>query len=177
MQDKVKNNFWIWLGYGLIFLVFMMAGGLRDDTASVLCCSGIFLLVIGYYIKGQEKRRRVFVIQNPIYRPSPTQVTPPPLLVPKQPSPRSVVVAQPTSSEAISSNENKVDWEEKARNLEIARDWEKAAEAYQKAGLYSEAGRIRKDHLEKDDSQVKIHVDRIGHNIQDSVYMEESDKK
>ena len=80
-------------------------------------------------------------------------------------------------SEAISSNENKVDWEEKARNLEIARDWEKAAEAYQKAGLYSEAGRIRKDHLEKDDSQVKIHVDRIGHNIQDSVYMEESDKK
>ena len=41
----------------------------------------------------------------------------------------------------------------------------------------SEAGRIRKDHLENDESQVKIHVDRIGHNIQDSVYMEDSDKK
>jgi len=176
LQDKVKNNFWIWLGYGLIFLTFITAGELTDETFGVCCCSGIFLLVIGYYIKGQEKSRRIFVIQNPIYRPSPMQATSLPA-VQKQPSPPSVVIAQPTSSEAIISNENKVDWEEKARNLEIARDWEKAAEAYQKAGLYSEAGRIRKDHLEKDDSQVKIHVDRIGHNIQDSVYMEESDKK
>ena len=43
--------------------------------------------------------------------------------------------------------------------------------------MYSEAGRVRKEHLEKDDSQVKIHVDRIGHNIQDSVYMDESNSQ
>ena len=174
MQDKVKNNFWIWLGYFLILIAFLVPFG--DDELAICCFSGIFILFIGYYIKGQEKRRRVFVIQNPIYRPSPIQVAPTPA-VQNQPSPPSVVIAQPNPSEAISSNENKVNWEERARNLEIARDWEKAAEAYQKAGLYSEAGRIRKDHLEKEDSQVKIHVDRIGHNIQDSVYMEESDKK
>ena len=174
MQDKVKNNFWIWLGYFLILIAFLVPFG--DDELAICCFSGIFILFIGYYIKGQEKSRRIFVIQNPIYRPSPMQATSLPA-VQKQPSPPSVVIAQPNPSEAISSNENKVNWEERARNLEIARDWEKAAEAYQKAGLYSEAGRIRKDHLEKEDSQVKIHVDRIGHNIQDSVYMEESDKK
>ena len=173
MQDKVKNNFWIWLGLIFLFFAVMIPS---DDESIFLCCSGTFILLIGCYIKSQEKKKRVFVIQNPIYRPSPMQIPVTPA-VQKKPSPPSVVIAPPTPSETISSNENKVDWEEKARNLEIARDWEKAAEAYQKAGLYSEAGRIRKDHLEKEDSQVKIHVDRIGHNIQDSVYMEESDKK
>ena len=133
------------------------------------------MLLLGYSIKNQAKKNQLLVIQSPAFQPSPIQVSPPPF-VQQQPPPK-VVINQTTTSEAINSNKDNINWEEKARNLEIARDWEKSAEAYQKAGLFSEAGRIRKEHLEKEDSQVKIHVDRIGHNIQDSVYMGESENK
>ena len=64
-------------------------------------------------------------------------------------------------------------WHNKARNLELARDWEGAAQAYQKAGLYHEAGRIRQQHMEKNEPQVKIDIAQLGDNIQDSVVMKE----
>jgi len=43
--------------------------------------------------------------------------------------------------------------------------------------LFAEAGRIRQNHMEKDDSQVKINIDRIGDNIQDSVVMKDTDSQ
>ena len=171
MSKEVKNNFWVWFGYILILFSLMIP----NEGGVLVCCSGIFVLFLGYSIKNQAKKNQLLVIQSPAFQPSPILVSPPPF-VQQQPPPK-VVINQSTTSEAINFNEDNINWEEKARNLEIARDWEKSAEAYQKAGLFSEAGRIRKEYLEKDDSQVKIHVDRIGHNIQDSVYMEESENK
>ena len=171
MSKEVKNNFWVWFGY--ILILFSLT--IPNEEGVFVCCSGIFVLSLGYSIKNQAKKNQLLVIQSPAFQPSPILVSPPPF-VQQQPPPK-VVINQSTTSEAINSNEDNMNWQEKARNLEIARDWEKSAEAYQKAGLFSEAGRIRKEHLEKDDSQVKIHVDRIGHNIQDSVYMEESENK
>jgi len=60
----------------------------------------------------------------------------------------------------------------KAQNLELARDWEKAALTYQEAGLYEEAGRIRMEHLENQGSVVNI--GQLGDTVlNDSVIVEE----
>lgn len=57
-----------------------------------------------------------------------------------------------------------------ANNLELARDFEKAAELYQKAGLFAEAGRIRQTYLENDKPVVQI--GQIGDSVvKDSVIM------
>jgi hypothetical protein len=64
-----------------------------------------------------------------------------------------------------------------ARNLEMARDWEGAALAYQKAGLYGEAGRVRQAHLEDEDKMV-LNIDRIGDTVlHDSVLIGDSQNK
>ena len=61
-----------------------------------------------------------------------------------------------------------------AKNLELARDFAKAAEMYQKAGLFAEAGRIRQTYLENDKPMVQI--GQIGDSVvKDSVIM--GDKK
>ena len=57
-----------------------------------------------------------------------------------------------------------------AKNLELARDFSKAAEMYQKAGLFAEAGRIRQTYLENDKPVVQI--GQIGDSVvKDSVIM------
>ena len=59
-----------------------------------------------------------------------------------------------------------------AKNLELARDFAKAAEMYQKAGLFAEAGRIRQTYLENDKPMVQI--GQIGDSVvKDSVIMGE----
>lgn len=59
-----------------------------------------------------------------------------------------------------------------AKNLELARDFTKAAEIYQKAGLFAEAGRIRQTYLENDKPVVQI--GQIGDSVvKDSVIMGE----
>ena len=59
-----------------------------------------------------------------------------------------------------------------AKNLELARDFTKAAEMYQKAGLFAEAGRIRQTYLENDKPIVQI--GQIGDSVvKDSVIMGE----
>ena len=58
----------------------------------------------------------------------------------------------------------------------IARNWEGAAEAYEKAGLYAEAGRIRKEHLENTPPVVQI--GKVGDTIlHDSVMISEDSEK
>jgi hypothetical protein len=92
-----------------------------------------------------------------------------------QPAPRPAapVVSRTHRTPAKSTG----DWAMDARNLEMARDWAGAAEAYQKAGLYAEAGRVRAAHLEKDDSTV-VNIERVGDTVlHDSVMMGETEKK
>jgi len=57
----------------------------------------------------------------------------------------------------------------------LARDFEKAADLYQKAGLFAEAGRVRQEHLEKDKTIVKI--GQIGDSVvKDSVVIGQQSK-
>jgi hypothetical protein len=59
-----------------------------------------------------------------------------------------------------------------AKNLELARDFAKAAEVYQKAGLFAEAGRVRQTYLENDKPMVQI--GQIGDSVvKDSVIVGE----
>ena len=59
-----------------------------------------------------------------------------------------------------------------AKNLDLARDFAKAAEMYQKAGMFAEAGRIRQTYLENDKPIVQI--GQIGDSVvKDSVIMGE----
>ncbi len=60
---------------------------------------------------------------------------------------------------------------QQAKNLEMARDFKGAAEMYQKAGLFAEAGRIRQEFLEKDDKPM-VQIGQVGDSVvKDSVVM------
>jgi hypothetical protein len=145
------------------------------------CCCGLIGLVIaqtGYTKKKKEEKLEwknlayvqpaPVVVQQPIYIPTPVPVPPTPAPLPVPDPPR----------KAPEQHLNLTQWGEKARNLELARDWEGAALAYQKAGLYAEAGRVREAYLEKgkDEDKVVVNIDRIGDNVlHDSVMYNEDD--
>ena len=155
-----------------------------DEAMTAQCCCvgiiGLFLANTGYDKKKKEKQMRLqtvyvqpnpVVVQQPIYVQTPVPAPAPP------PAPKPLPVPDPPRklSEQHWSPEQ---WAEKARNLELARDWEGAAQAYQKAGLYAEAGRVREAHLEKgkDEDKVVVNIDRIGDNVlHDSVMYNEDD--
>ena len=68
--------------------------------------------------------------------------------------------------------QHKTEWSNKAKNFELARNWEKAADAYEKAGMFAEAGRVRKEHLE--DKQPIVNIGKVGDTIlHDSVMISE----
>ena len=157
---------------GVVGIFILMFGNpVQTNYASCCCSLAVILLFSGYLAKNKAKNSTLVSV----YTPSPQQIIHHTHVHHQNPPPQ--VIVNPAPQRFSQPVGTAIQWETEARNLELARDWHKAAEAYQKAGLYSEAGRIRKEHLEKEESQVKIHVDRIGHNIQDSVYMNESDKK
>ena len=130
-----------WIGTvvsGLGFLFLVSAGD--PDWAG--CC---FWLVVSILItsSGYEARKKAANLQKVVYiqQPPVQQVVhhtyqQAPVA---QPLPTPVPKAQTHNAPAKSQAE----WAMDARNLEMARDWERAAQAYQKAGLYAEAGRIR----------------------------------
>ena len=152
----------------------------------LFCCSGIIMLIVaslaskpatkavvvqqGFVPQAQVVQGRTQVIQSgavvktgfsgtmPTQKsraPIPTQQTN------QQPKPQQG--GAPTMDEI-----NKLAAE--ANNLELARDFEKAAELYQKAGLFAEAGRIRQTYLENDKPVVQI--GQIGDSVvKDSVIM------
>ena len=60
---------------------------------------------------------------------------------------------------------------QQAKNLEMARDFQGAADMFQKAGLFAEAGRVRQKFLEKEDKPV-VQIGQVGNSVvQDSVIM------
>ena len=152
----------------------------------LFCCGGIIMIIVaslaskpatktvvvqqGYVPQGQVVQGRTQVIQTgPVVKTGFTGT------MPTQKTRVSVQTQQPIQQPkakqgaAPSMDEiNKLAAE--ANNLELARDFEKAAELYQKAGLFAEAGRIRKTYLENDKPVVQI--GQIGDSVvKDSVIM------
>ena len=173
---------WVIIILSLIVFVIGVMDGVDEFGGSSCCCGliGLIMAQTGYTKKKKEEKMEwknlvyvqpnPVVVQQPIYIPTPVPVPipAPALPAPPIPNPPRTVPEQ---------HWEPAQWGEKARNLELARDWEGAAQAFQKAGLYAEAGRVREAHLEKDkdEDKVVVNIDRIGDNVHDSVVMYNED--
>lgn len=156
----------------------------------LFCCSGIIMLIVaslaskpatkavvvqqGFVPQAQVVQGRTQVIQTGAVVKTgfsgtmPTQKARAPVQT-QQTNQQSNQQPKPQQGGAPTMDEiNKLAAE--ANNLELARDFEKAAELYQKAGLFAEAGRIRQTYLENDKPVVQI--GQIGDSVvKDSVIM------
>ena len=165
-----------WLGAITSVIFLFMFAGMGEMDAAPSCCFwlvvSIILIASGSEAKKKAMRQQVIYIpQVPVQQVVHHTYHQAPVVQQQRPAP----VAKTTTHTAPAKSQ--AEWAMDARNLEMARDWDRAAQAYQKAGLYAEAGRIRQAHMEKEDSQVKINIDRVGDNIQDSVVMKDNDDR
>jgi len=152
----------------------------------LFCCSGIIMLIVaslasksatktvvvqqGFVPQGQMVQGRTQVIQTGAVVKTGFTGT-----MPTQKARASVQtqkpIQQPKAQQGAAPSMDEINkLAAKANNLELARDFEKAAELYQKAGLFAEAGRIRQTYLENDKPVVQI--GQIGDSVvKDSVIM------
>ena len=161
-----------------------------EGIGGLFCCSGIIVLIVaslagkpatktvvvqqGYVPQAQLVQGRPQIIQTGAVVKTgftgtmPTQKARASVQT-RQPNQQSNQQPKPQQGGAPSMDEiNKLAAE--ANNLELARDFAKAAELYQKAGLFAEAGRIRQTYLENDKPVVQI--GQIGDSVvKDSVIM------
>ena len=135
-----------------------------DVCYGFFCC---FSMIFGISALSTKNDDRVIVIQQPAaYTPVIQQTVVQPTARPQQVSPKEPDMFAKTKGM----------WVQEAQNLELARNWEGAAEAYEKAGLYAEAGRIRKEHLEN--TQPVVQIGKVGDTIlHDSVMISEDSEK
>ena len=172
---KKRSVYWstcIVLGLvGWIFLMVFGGTGGRGMEAggicgSLMCCFSLIFAISALSTPNDD--RRVVVIQKqPQYVPVVQQVIQQPVMQPRQ-----VVPNRPPPI----SNAQALEWSRKARNLELARNWEDAAKAYEKAGMYSEAGRVRQENLEQ--NQPMVQIGQVGNTVlNDSVMISENSQK
>ena len=136
------------------------------------CCFSIIFGLIALSV-GSSKKKTVIVQQMPYAnQPVIQQVIQQPIQQrPQGQMPVQQQVQQQVQQNVPQSQDNKAMWAQKAQNLELARDFEGAAEMYQKAGLYAEAGRVRQSHLEKDEKPM-VQIGQVGNSVvKDSVVM------
>ena len=165
---KKRASYWnVSAVLGLIALVLLFVGGNRANGTDMIACgwgSCCFSLVYAISALSTKNDDRVIVIQQqPQYIP-----------VAQQPIIQQVSHPQPKAPNTPAKTKGM--WVQEAQNLELARNWEGAAEAYEKAGLYAEAGRIRKEHLEN--TQPVVQIGKVGDTIlHDSVMISEDSEK
>ena len=152
---------------GIIALALFFIGGNRANGADLIACgwgSCCFSLVFVFSALSTKNDDRVIVIQQQ------------PQYIPVAQQPIVQQVSPPQQKAPSAPAKTKGMWVEEAQNLELARNWEGAAEAYEKAGLYAEAGRIRKEHLEN--TQPVVQIGKVGDTIlHDSVMISEDSEK
>ena len=165
---KKREGYWnISAISGLIAIVLLGISINRNtDGGFVMCGWGMccFSLIFAISALSTKNDDRVIVIQQQ------------PQYIPVAQQPVTQQVRPPQQKGSGSPTKTKGMWVQEAQNLELARNWKGAAEAYEKAGLYAEAGRIRKEHLENIQPVVKI--GKVGDTIlHDSVIISEDSEK
>ena len=165
---KKRNQYWttcIILGIiGWAILAAGPAGGAGTGSSScggLLCCSSL-IFGISALSTPNDNKQVVVIQQQPQYIPVVQAPAQPPVTraPPRIPTPPATPI------------KNKAMWMQEAQNLELARNWDEAAKAYEKAGMYAEAGRIRKEYLE--DKQPLVNIGKLGDTIlNDSVMISE----
>ena len=164
---KKRNQYWttcIILGIiGWAVLGASPGGGASTGAScgGLLCCSSL-IFAISALSTPNDNKQVVVIQQQPQYIPvvqNPAQPT-----IARAPSRIPTPPATPIKNKAM--------WMQEAQNLELARNWDEAAKAYEKAGMYAEAGRIRKEYLE--DKQPLVNIGKLGDTIlNDSVMISE----
>ena len=148
--------------------------GIAQTCGAIMCCCSLIFAISALSTKN-DTQRIVVVQQQPQYVPV---IQPQYIPVPQQVR---VPIAPPLAQQAIPSAstgavKTKQMWAAEAQNLVLARNWEGAAEAYQKAGMFSEAGQIRQAHLEK--SQPMVQIGQVGNTVlNDSVMIADNTPK
>ena len=143
------------------------------------CLAGFMFLTLvdsGKKARMAAQSQVVFMTQQPVQNVVHHTYIQQPAQVVQQPVP--VVQRQPVPQQPAVPKTGKTgsEWAQMAKNFEVARNWEKAAEAYEKAGLFAEAGRVREHKMEKSDSGVNIHV-KSGDTYHDSVVMKDENEQ
>jgi hypothetical protein len=133
----------------------------------ISCCFSLLAGIIA--LSHGSKKTTVLVQQMPQMYTQPViqQVIQQPI----QQRPQGQIPAQQTQQQRQPPQGNQQNLAHQAKNLEMARDFKGAADMYQKAGLFAEAGRVRQNHLEKDDKPV-VQIGQVGNSVvKDSVVM------
>ena len=173
----------------------MEASDLTAGCGGIFCCGGLVMMVValstgnaanktiivqqGYVpqttmAQPQQQVIRTGAVVNPAMTGRMPLETNRPKPVNQQPTVQSARTNQtkPNNQTSAPSMEQIDRLAREAKNLELARDFSQAAEMYQKAGLFAEAGRIRQTYLENDKPIVQI--GQIGDSVvKDSVIMGE----
>ena len=151
--------------------------GVAETCGGLMCCGSLIFAISALSTKNDNRRVVVIQKQQPQYVPVVQQVIQQPVIqqpIIRQPvvQPRQVTPNRPPPS----SKAQALEWSRKARNLELARNWEDAAKAYEKAGMYSEAGRVRQENLEQ--SQPMVQIGQVGNTVlNDSVMITDGGQK
>jgi len=133
------------------------SSGVADICGGLMCCCSLIFAISALSTKN-DTQRVVVVQQQSQYVPVVQQVIQQPKTTPKQPD----MFAK-----------TKQMWMVEAKNLELARNWEAAADAYQKAGMYEQAGKIRQEHLEQ--KQPVVQIGHVGNTVlNDSVMISDN---
>ena len=160
---KKRNQYWttciILAGLGAVFL--LPYNNNANMCGAGLCCFSM-IFAISALSTPDDNKQVVVIQQQPQYIPVVQAPAQPPVTraPPRIPTPPATQI------------KNKAMWMQEAQNLELARNWDEAAKAYEKAGMYAEAGRIRKEYLE--DKQPLVNIGKLGDTIlNDSVMISE----
>ena len=162
-KNKSQNRFFI----SILIYVVIAAFASNSELPSVACCISI-LFLLSYdsayrTLKKYDKRVKVIIAQQP-----PSQI------IQTHHYHQQPIQQQPVQQNQIQRNELSPEFKlNYAKNLEKARNFEKAAEAYFELGLFEESARIRQTYLEKDNSTT-VNIGKVGDtHINDSVVMNE----
>lgn len=158
-QKKRRRVWWnISISSGVVALIY--ANIEHPDVSNwtgAFCCGSIIFAILALSTK-VERSQVVLIQQKTQFTPIPSQIT---RGVPEKPD----MFAK-----------TKEMWGNEAKNLELARNWEGAAKAYEKAGSYAEAGRIRQEHLEQ--KQPIVQIGQVKNTVlNDSVMITEEEGK
>lgn len=134
-------------------------------VCGALMCCGSLIFAFSALSTKNDTQRVVVVQQQPQYVPVVQQVI-------QQPVQQQSMTKTPPQSPQSEINM----WINKAKNLELARNWEEAAKAYEKAGMFAEAGRIRQENLEQ--NQPVVQIGQVGNTVlNDSVMISDNSNK
>ena len=161
-----KKDYWTAaiIFFVISFILLGLSNGSGDGLGicgSLSCCMSI---VFGISALAVKQPKSVMMIQ------------PPQQMVPQNITIQNNLPRQQHQQVPSTRVKENIDWISRAKNFEMARNWEEAATAYENAGLFAEAGRIRQQHLEN--NQPVVQIGQVGNTVlNDSVMIAEGSKR